>query len=322
MNSIGGYFNLEIRKNKEFHSEALKLNTGRNAFEYILLANKYDTVYLPYYTCDVLIQPLKKHRINYTFYHIDESFEAVFEFTNLNVNDAFLYTNYFGLKDSYIHKLFLNCPNLIVDNSQSFYSLPIDGVDTFYSPRKFFGVADGAYLFSNNKIKQSTLVKDISWDRMSHLLKRTDIGPEFGYHSFKINDGLLNDLEIMEMSELTQSILSSIDYDFISKRRKSNFYRLHENLKLSNELKFDYLVDQTPMVYPYLNSSLRIKEKLLKNRVFTPTYWPNVIDWTDTGTLEYRFAQDIVFLPIDQRYDEIEMNFIIEIIKEEIFNQK
>ena len=36
MKEIGGYFELELTKGIEYHSELLKLNSGRNAFKYIL----------------------------------------------------------------------------------------------------------------------------------------------------------------------------------------------------------------------------------------------------------------------------------------------
>lgn len=38
---IGGYFELELKKGTDYHSKALKLNTGRNAFEYILKVKGY-----------------------------------------------------------------------------------------------------------------------------------------------------------------------------------------------------------------------------------------------------------------------------------------
>jgi hypothetical protein len=34
MQPIGGYFELELRKGKEYHTDAIRLNTGRNALEY------------------------------------------------------------------------------------------------------------------------------------------------------------------------------------------------------------------------------------------------------------------------------------------------
>ncbi len=65
---------------------------------------------------------------------------------------GFLCTNYFGIKDEFITSLSKQVSNLIVDNAQSFFSNPIENIDTFYSPRKFFGVSDGAYLYCDTRI--------------------------------------------------------------------------------------------------------------------------------------------------------------------------
>jgi len=41
MNAIGGYFELELPYGEEYHKNAIRLNTCRNAFEYILIAKSY-----------------------------------------------------------------------------------------------------------------------------------------------------------------------------------------------------------------------------------------------------------------------------------------
>ena len=62
MNAIGGYFELELRDyGTVYHDMGAALNSGRNALEYILRSGpRYDNVYLPYYTCDVMLQTLKR----------------------------------------------------------------------------------------------------------------------------------------------------------------------------------------------------------------------------------------------------------------------
>ena len=44
MKELGGYFELELPKKTEFHKDAVRLNSGRNALEYILLAKSYTIV--------------------------------------------------------------------------------------------------------------------------------------------------------------------------------------------------------------------------------------------------------------------------------------
>ncbi|PVX46611.1 hypothetical protein C8C85_2476 [Flavobacterium sp. 103] len=313
MEGIGGYFELELNKNEEYHQKAIRLNTGRNAFEYILLANSYSKVYLPFFTCDVLLEPLKEHQIEYEFYYIDESFEPLFDYNLINENEAFLYTNYFGLKDSFIVQLVNYCQNLIVDSAQSFYSKPIDKVDTFYSPRKFFGVPDGAYLYIGKKLDIS-FEKDKSFDRCSHLLKRIDCSAEIGYEDFVHNDASLNNQDIKEMSSLTESLLSTIDYKWCAEKRKENFNFLHHKLQKTNKLKITLPLIGVPMVYPYWSDDDRLKQKLLDNKVYTATYWANVLEWSGEDSLEYQMTKQIIYLPIDQRYDEIDLKRIVDLL--------
>ena len=104
MDAIGGYFSLELPIHEEYHAGAIKLNTGRNALEYVLRCRKYSKVYIPYYTCEVILEPFKKLDIAYEFYHISLQFEITDDI-HLQDTEALLYTNYFGLKQRYVEKL-------------------------------------------------------------------------------------------------------------------------------------------------------------------------------------------------------------------------
>jgi len=96
MKELGGYFELELNQGVHFHSEALALNSSRNCLKYILQAQKPSKVYLPAYCCDSLVEPLISEGVEYSFYHIDESFELI-ELPNLKFNERLLYINYFAL---------------------------------------------------------------------------------------------------------------------------------------------------------------------------------------------------------------------------------
>ena len=173
MKASGGYFELELHKGKHYHDNAKRLNTARNCFEYVLRARHYRKVYFPYYTCEVMLEPINKLGIDYEFYHINELLEPVL-LPGLKANEAFLYTNYFGLKQSCVKRLADMYGNrLIVDNAQAFYAEPLSGIDTFYSARKFFGLGDGAYLYTDKDL-QKDFEQDNSYDTLTHLLKRVD----------------------------------------------------------------------------------------------------------------------------------------------------
>lgn len=316
VDAIGGYFSLELNEKQSYHKgkKLISLNTARNCLEYILEANDFKLVYIPYFTCEVILEPFKKLNIDYKFYSIDKKLEPFFNFDSLGEGEAFLYTNYFGIKDSYINKLSTLGINLIIDNAQSYFSLPINGIDTFYSARKFVGVSDGAYLFTDKHIKRK-LEKDKSFVRMDHLLKRIDIGAEQGYASFSENDQNLMRQPIKRMSKLTERILNSVNYEDVKSKRLENFRFLHQYLKKSNKFIFDLNINQIPMVYPYWTKDLTLKKRLHESRIYCATYWPNIQKWCKPESLEYRLMDEVVYLPIDQRYGKVEMQLIINVIQ-------
>jgi hypothetical protein len=310
--AIGGYFELELPKGEEFHAKALALNTGRNAFEYVLLAKQYKKIYLPYFTCDVMLEPLVRNNISYVFYNIDENFEPLFDYSKIEGDAAFLYTNYFALKDKFIKQLALNISSLIIDNAQSFYSKPLAEVDTFYSPRKFFGIPDGGYLYTNTKLNQELKV-DSSEERCHHLLKRIDSSAEEGYLAFISNDKSLENNPIKKMSALTSRLLLSINYQKIANIRKENLAYLHASLSGKNKLKFDIQEIGIPLVYPFW-ATKELRVKLLESKIYTATYWPNVKKWCNEEDLEYKMMDEIIYLPIDQRQTKVELIKILKII--------
>lgn len=313
--AIGGYFSLELPIHEEFHKNAIKLNTGRNCLEYILHCRKYSKVFIPYYTCSVVLEPFQKLGIQYEFYHIDLNFEIADEIS-LRANEALLYTNYFALKQKYVKKLAEKYGrSLIVDNTQAFFAEPICGIDTFYTCRKFFGVPDGAYLYTD-KIIDTELANDSSWERMDSLTKRIDIGAEAGYSDFRRISESLAGQPILKMSALTERLMQSIDYKQVIERRRDNFMLLHNGLEGKNRFHIDIDVDSVPMVYPFLSSNGSLKEKLIAAKVYVATYWPNVMEWCKLEDREYQLAESTVYLPIDQRYGEREMTKILNVVYE------
>ena len=314
MEAIGGYFELELPKGTHYHKDAIRLNSAKNCFEYLLLARKCKKVYIPYYTCSVMLHPLRKLGVKYEFYHINELLEPVV-LPKLETDEAFLYTNYFGLKQDCVNRLAEVYGNqLMVDNAQAFYSEPVQGIDTFYSPRKFFGVPDGAYLYTEKRLEQE-FEQDVSYGRMSHLLKRIDLGAEAGYQDFRNNDETLSNQDIKWMSKLTESLLLGIDYEAAKQKRRDNYAFLNGVLKDSNLIHFELDNKAVPLVYPFLAGDDALRQRFIENKVFVATYWPNVREWTSDGMLERILMDKLIPIPIDHRYERDDMERIIRIVQ-------
>jgi len=205
-------------------------------------------------------------------------------------------------------------PNLIIDACQAFFYKPLPGIDTFYSPRKFFGVSDGGYV-SCDKTLKDTFTHDSSFNRFSHLLIRIDKGAEKGYSNFKANEDALADLPIRLMSKLTTTLMNGIDYQNSLNKRNENFSFLHSKLKKQNGftwIKEDLI--NGPMIYPFYTTQKNLREKFINHKIYLAQYWPNIVDWVNKESNEFKYYENILTLPIDQRYGKEEMKIIIGII--------
>ncbi|WP_209389454.1 hypothetical protein [Chryseobacterium sp. RR2-3-20] len=317
--AIGGYFGLELSPKEDYlFKDFVHLNTARNCFEHILKVSNFSNVYLPYYTCEVMLEPLHKLNIAFEFYDVDDHLEPLFDFEKMPENTAFLMTNYFGLKTNFIKNLSTKIPNMIVDNAQALFAQITDCIGSFYSPRKFIGIADGGLLSCNNNLDLH-FEQDYSYERMAHLLKRIDLSAEEGYFDFSKNDKSLENQAIKQMSNISKSILASVNFEEVAKKRKENFAILDQNLSFKNGLKISLDSSDVPMVYPFrTKNAKKIKEKLISEKIYCATYWPNVLNWCDKDKNSYHLTNEIIALPIDQRYTEQDMKKTLTLIQTNI----
>lgn len=164
-------------------------------------------------------------------------------------------------------------------------------------------------------ISPSEFGVDYSDNHMSHLYIRLEHGPQAGYADFRNNAAKLKNLPILNMSYKTKELIENIDFKDIKKTRIQNFQLLHNDLKSTNRFIVPNIETfECPMVYPYWTSDKELKSRLIKEQVFVATYWPNVLDWTKEGMIEYEFANCLLAIPCDQRYCEDDMKRIIKLI--------
>ncbi len=310
---IGGYFELELGKRNNLHTNALALNSGRNCLKHIILSNNFTKIHLPYYTCEVLLEPIKKYNIEFEFYHVDEQLNPLLK-SKYESSEAILYINYFGVKMETVKALSKSYKNLIIDNSQSLFSDPIDGVDTFYSPRKFMGLPDGGFVYSRNG-QTANYETEISGEHMSHLIKRIEQGAESGYADFSKNDDFISQLELKKMSKLTSQLIGNADIEDIKQKRLNNFLTLHKELGDRNELEINTSEIDPPMVYPFLvKNGGSIRKKLIEHKIFVASYWQNILPYLPEGAYENYLIENIVPLPIDQRIDDEDLKKILNLL--------
>ena len=306
MKEIGGYFSLECRQSASYHKNAVALNSARNALRYVIRAYNITEIYAPIYTCPVVWDAIIAENCKIIPYDVGEDFLPICDIPK----DAFiLYNNYFGVNGKNVEIMTQKYKNLIVDNAQGFYQHHC-GMASIYSPRKFFGLPDGGLVICDRKINDD-FDTSVSYDLCSHLLKRIDLGAQAGYIDFQKNDDALINRPIQKMSNLTATLMGNIDYDGARQQRLKNFTFLHNVLRDTNELKLDLSDTDVPLVYPFKIKDTNLRAKLIQNKIFVAKYWPSEENGCMKSDTAQTLANTIVALPVDQRYDESDMQRIL-----------
>ena len=303
MKEIGGYIELDTYTGNMLHDDGLKLNCGRNALAYLIKAKKIKKIYMPKFMCDSCDKVLADNGVDVFFYSIGSDFKPT-----IREWDGWLYVvNFYGqLSNEYLSSL---GEKVIVDNAQAYFLEPIPGVDTIYTCRKFFGVADGAILYSDKEIEVKN--RDESFSRMNFLLGRYERSAGEFYQEYVDNNHFFRDEPIKLMSKLTENLLHGIDYGLVKKKRTQNFSYLHNQLRSMNQLELS--VPEGAFMYPlYIENGAEVRKQLQAKKIFIPTLWPAVFNLCSKHELEYDMANNILPIPVDQRYVSEDMDYIVK----------
>ncbi|MEN3046126.1 MAG: hypothetical protein ABDH49_03985 [Candidatus Hydrothermales bacterium] len=320
-NKIFSFWKGFLKKIKLFFS-------GRDALRFLLseIGDKYFFL-LPSYTCYEVIRPFEEFNLNFDFYRINFKPEPEIDFDDLEKlaskrkNPIVLIIEYFGFPQNYQ----LHIP-FILDISHSLLTFKkrkfkINPTYIFGSLRKILPIPDGGILLYNDKISGKTR----SYNKIYFTLKlassliknihylipgKTQFLLPFSY--FQLDKRFENYLSYKRVPERISSIskfmLKSIPYNFLIKRRRENFLYFLKTLSF-DEIKplYSSLPSAVcPLNFPFFtNSKKKIKEILIKNRIFPPTIWdyvPPIINKEKFPEI-HTIPERILSLPIDHRYN-------------------
>lgn len=315
MKELGGYIELERNCGEMLYDDGIKLNCGRNALAYLILAKGIKKLAMPYFMCDSCDSVLREQNVSVRRYSVGWDLKPVS--ISLDKDEWLYLVNFYGqLSNTFIRELVSRYGRVIIDNVQAYFQPPVPGVDTIYSCRKFFGVPDGAVLFTQQKLEDD-LEQDESFERMRFLLGRFERTASEFYPEYVANNEIFSREPIKRMSRLTENLLRGISYEAVKQRRTENYSFLHEVLKSENGLEVQ--IPEGPFMYPfYTENGTQIRKELQKKKVFVPMLWPNVLEAADANAVACRLAENVLPLPCDQRYTEEDMKYMSDVLQMEM----
>ena len=317
---FGGFLPIELHRGNEYFSNYTfrTYNCANAAIEKILEGKSYNKILAPRYLCPNVCTQLASHNIPVEYYCLNEELLPR-DLTDFDKSgNVFYFIDYFGVMDKKSVDFILGIKNatVIVDFCHSFFCKPIirDNVFNLYSARKFFGVPDGAYLVAKTIDLEEYENEFCSSDYSSYLLESFEHGTNYCYSKKKEADSIIAGNH-GSMSSLAKAIMQGADYEFAASQRKINARLFNNAFGKINRISFES--GSIPYVYP-LNFGKNIKKELISEKIYVPTLWAQTLTEEFKGTLEYSLSDETLFLPVDQRYNEEDIRYMIKIIEKYI----
>lgn len=314
MNAIGGFFELEMpHHGTSPHPGAVALSTGRACLSVMLEAVRPARVHVPFYTCDATLSPFARLGVDIVSYGLDERLLPA-GLPALEPADYLLWTDYFGVCGEQTERLKqIYGDRLLIDDTHNFFREGHPGYWSFTSARKYFGVPDGAFLYSPDPIS----VRAERFDRISlahGLLRRIGRGADAyaAYQSYEQSLGC----EIHRISEISEGLLKGVDAVRVAAARRENFLFFHSQLDRHNRLRVP-VSGQVPFCYPYLPQRPLDRRDLHACGFFVPCLWPDIAARPDPGfSFERMLAAELLPLPIDHRYTPADLARLLDYLLE------
>lgn len=329
-NPIGGFFSLENIGETTFdhqnpRADDLALTNGRACISAIIELQKPKKIFIPYYTCYALIEPLLSYNISYEFYEIDSMFKPI-HLPNLKKNELFILINYFGQLTKYAKKLEKDYGRqLVIDETHNFFYKKYAIAFAFTSARKYFGVPDGAYLSGiSEKEKEMFLnlksrFKDVSY---SHLIQGKLGLQECAYRSFISYEKSLGFFPHI-ISEDSEFLMKHIPFNNYKNLRLKNFGLYQNELSKYNQLEKTNKLEIGCYSYPFMVKEPIDLSRFHSEKIFIPILWPDILNRENNYKYKksVQFVKCILPLPIDQRIGKKSLRKVINKIKE-VVNEK
>ncbi len=316
----GGFLPLELNPGQEYFQEyeehLARFNTVKVALTFLIGSIQPDRIYVPYYYCPTTTEAIWKTGVETCFYHVGESLlpaEIPDESGSLVV-----LVDYFGILGEKITEIAGSFQNaaVILDRAHAFYEKPFlnDHIHQVYSAKKFFGVPDGAYLISSLAGKADRTLTD-AHTYAGYLLTTYEVGTNAAYAMKKDTDRMLAE-KALGMSKLSLGLLCNLDYGQVRRKRIENYKVLYSLLKDYNDLELPK--ESAAYLFPLLmkGCGAKVKQLLVKERVYVPTLWEGKDLLAHGNDFELAMKDHAIFLPMDQRYDPTDMEYIADLVKD------
>lgn len=322
------------------------LRSGREALHFVALSEKgniqHPTILMPAYCCHSMVDPFEKAGWGIVYYPLMKDLTADVQILYMLLKSkqpkAVLTMNFFGAAStkSTIDIIKTECPGCICIEDFSHCTFAIQSiynseVDYYVSSiRKSVGVCDGAVVISKNCMNESIVLDnetDFSITRrgVQKIKARYNYSQDGGSKNafltqLRLKEGELDTFEgVHRISKYAKEQLSYLNGAEIALARRINMKHMLEltNVKVESVPGIEKCLDGAPFSLPILVKNRdEVQQKLAKRGVYAPVLWPICDEARAVCIVSARMADEMLSIPIDQRYNYDDIEDIAKIVLE------
>ncbi|MFW3480840.1 hypothetical protein ACRCJP_08700 [Aerococcus urinaeequi] len=319
----------KISNNNYIYTES-----GRGAINLILenLDDHVKGVQLPSYICESVIQPFLENNYNIFFYNVNLDLSVdINSIKNMDKTSVFFHLGYYGFYTNSEIKNIVNKmeKDLILIEDKTHTLLSQSDIDnskyTVASLRKWLGLPSGGFATGLNikpVLTTSTIISEL---RKKALILKEDYIKNDVQNKAKFLK--MFDYAEVELDKCSKSykidsdslnILKHTNFKNISDTRRENFLTLLRGLEnvLVEPIFSELPDDVVPLFFPiYSKQRNKLRNHLINNEIYCPIHWPKseMVEGSISDDVQ-KIYDEILSIPIDQRYGISEMERIIQIV--------
>jgi dTDP-4-amino-4,6-dideoxygalactose transaminase len=344
---IGGeqWFDINLFKNEinNFENADYTFSSGgQSSINFIVRQLKLkddEVMLLPSYLCPTIVWNLERNKVNFHFYKIRGDLSIDIGDLDEKIGKynarAVFFIDYFGFyHDSKTRGFLISLKErgiaVIEDAVQMLWFSRQDfiGDFVFNSYRKFLPI-DGSIVLSEAAGKFESVL-DEYYEYMNTARLKITAYVKYGLGNIedfvelysKADEVYGKSTAINGMTEISRYLLNKVDVESIGEVRRRNFCYLHDKLADQDNIKPLFskgmLGINIPIGFPVMiRNRDNVKSALRQKAIYCPAHWP-ILDepWVRDFSESIWLAENILTLPIDQRYEECDMDRLIgEILK-------
>lgn len=337
---LGSEFNLSLSKlnivEGNFFSylsdfNCIYTNTGRSALR--IIAQLVKNILLPEFICESVLRCFNRENIR--FYKVTENgqidLDDLLSKIDLKTDGIFL-MHYFGTLQSetilneirkiadknkivviedMTHSLFSakrTIGDYMIASVRKWMPIPLGGV--VYSKKELPSIRGIEKSYDNERL-YGMILKDL------YLNKALDCNETYRKIFEKCEKDLDKKDNIEFLSDISRFIISCMDVKTMINRRKTNYNYL---MKKFREIGLNPICklnkDECPFVYPIrVPDRNEFRKYLIENQIYCAVHWPFDNYLINERKMALKNSKTLISLPIDQRYGEEDMDYMINVVK-------